>query len=299
LNASECILTVPPGFRSWTDKDFQHLKNNSGVPASQVSKKTYDKVRRDMGSYPSSGAILTQHFLDSGYSVYLHGFSHFNRDVDHHYWSKGQEKDYRSHDGHKEWVWFTSRSHDSKLEYLRPHENKDYLIDLYQKLYSSNVPYDGHASDLYSNLFTSVFNRLDVTSFIDYGSGRSVLANQLKRNTGASFSKFDPGLGGTEDQWNSIINSDLAYTTDVLEHVPLKDIPDLLDRLSKKADHFLHAICTRPAALRLRDGQNAHCSVRSASWWGGFMTSYYRNHKVRNLPFPNRDDVTVLLAVRM
>jgi len=59
----------------------------------------------------SAGLLTTAFFLDKGYLVYYHGFSHFNKDVDLHYYHEGkfspESRGATNHSGvEKEWFDF-------------------------------------------------------------------------------------------------------------------------------------------------------------------------------------------------
>ena len=61
---------------------------------------------------------------------------------------------------------------------------------------------------------------------------------------------------------------DGVVCTDVLEHVPEEDVPWVLDELFAYAQRFVFAnVACFPAAKRLPNGQNAHCTVKPVKWW--------------------------------
>lgn len=61
---------------------------------------------------------------------------------------------------------------------------------------------------------------------------------------------------------------DGVICTDVLEHCPEEDIEWLLDGLFSFATQFVFAnIACYPAEKLLPDGENAHCTVKSMTWW--------------------------------
>lgn len=61
---------------------------------------------------------------------------------------------------------------------------------------------------------------------------------------------------------------DAVISTDVLEHCPEEDIPWIVDDIFKRADLFVFAnVACYPAKKHLPDGQNAHCTIKSVSWW--------------------------------
>ena len=61
---------------------------------------------------------------------------------------------------------------------------------------------------------------------------------------------------------------DGVICTDVLEHCPEQDIPWILSELFSFARRFVFAnVACYPAMKHLPNGENAHCTVRSADWW--------------------------------
>ena len=62
---------------------------------------------------------------------------------------------------------------------------------------------------------------------------------------------------------------DRVISTDVLEHCPEEDISWIIDEMFAKTHKFLFAnIACYPAAKKLPNGENAHCTIRPATWWG-------------------------------
>lgn len=62
---------------------------------------------------------------------------------------------------------------------------------------------------------------------------------------------------------------DVVVCTDVLEHCPEEDLDWILAELIGRAKKAVYAaVASYPAMKRLPNGENAHCTVRPASWWG-------------------------------
>jgi hypothetical protein len=61
---------------------------------------------------------------------------------------------------------------------------------------------------------------------------------------------------------------DGVISTDVLEHCPEEDLSWIVDEIFGYADKFVFAnVACYPAAKRLPNGENAHCTIRPAGWW--------------------------------
>jgi len=117
-------------------------------------------------------------------------------------------------------------------------------------------------------------------SLLDYGAGKGVLYQQspLKLPNGESvhslphywglhrLSCYDPGYEPysvlPEERFDAVI------ATDVMEHLPEEDIDWILDEIFSFAQKlvFLQIACY-PALKFLPNGENAHATVRTPSWW--------------------------------
>ncbi|MFO0949164.1 MAG: hypothetical protein U1D30_25180 [Planctomycetota bacterium] len=61
---------------------------------------------------------------------------------------------------------------------------------------------------------------------------------------------------------------DVLFTTDVIEHMPLDQVDEMLARVRDSSARYLFAnISIRKAFKRLPNGANAHMSVRPARFW--------------------------------
>lgn len=66
---------------------------------------------------------------------------------------------------------------------------------------------------------------------------------------------------------------DAVICTDVLEHCPEDDIEWIVDEIFGYARKFVYAnVACYPAQKHLPNGENAHCTVRPASWWRELLT---------------------------
>lgn len=78
---------------------------------------------------------------------------------------------------------------------------------------------------------------------------------------------FEPARNQMEKK-----ESDCVVCMDVLEHIFLTDIPNLVDELFMLSKKLLviNVACYNAAAL-LPNGENAHITVRSPDWWKGVI----------------------------
>jgi hypothetical protein len=65
---------------------------------------------------------------------------------------------------------------------------------------------------------------------------------------------------------------DGVVNTDVLEHCFVADVPWIVEEMFACATKFVFAnIACYPAIARLPNGENAHITVRSPTWWHGLL----------------------------
>ena len=103
------------------------------------------------------------------------------------------------------------------------------------------------------------FRIVDPDERIDYPDIRSYWGVRDIRCYDPGYSPFSEVPQG---QFDGVV------CTDVLEHCPEEDIPWIVGELFGYARKFVYAnIACFPARKRLPSGGNAHCTIKSASWW--------------------------------
>lgn len=105
---------------------------------------------------------------------------------------------------------------------------------------------------------------------VDFGCGNSRLAFQLFPDAHAIF-RYDPAITGLH---NNVLFGirffhwcDIGICTDVMEHIPLDHIHDVLDKMHHMSRIWYFTIHTAPAAQILPNGENAHCTQQPKEWW--------------------------------
>lgn len=96
---------------------------------------------------------------------------------------------------------------------------------------------------------------------LDYGCGQRTLEKAL----GFEIRNYDPCIPGLDAPPK---RADIVVCTDVLEHIELDCLDDVLDdlrRVTGKIGYFV--VATRPAKKTLPDGRNAHLIQERLSWW--------------------------------
>ena len=125
----------------------------------------------------------------------------------------------------------------------------------------------------FADQIKKIVEYFDAKTALDYGSGGSDL-NKTKLENGQKFmdyiglkkiNSFEPARNKGSKR-----KSDIVLCFDVLEHIFINDIPWVLYDLFKHAKKcvIINVACYDAAAL-LPNGENAHVTVRSPTWWLG------------------------------
>ncbi len=165
------------------------------------------------------------------------------------------------------------------------------LIGLYKKMASEgydmegqkrvpkNVGFSNFNIKFLKNVFRQFFIKESISSILDYGSGgcdwdalgfdgNSELSAKTYFNLKNAF-HYEPGRSIDERQ-----KVDCVVSTDVLEHLFIADVPNVLrDIFSYANEWILLVIACYPALSKLPNGENAHTTVREGIWWKGVIDS--------------------------
>lgn len=89
---------------------------------------------------------------------------------------------------------------------------------------------------------------------------------------------YDPGY---KKHWDLPKGKfDGVVSTDVLEHIPVEDIPWVVEEQFSYAKKFVFAnIACYPALATLPDGSNAHVTVKNPEWWDGLFYAISQNKR--------------------
>ncbi|MCA9100776.1 MAG: class I SAM-dependent methyltransferase, partial [Planctomycetales bacterium] len=72
---------------------------------------------------------------------------------------------------------------------------------------------------------------------------------------------------------------DGVICTDVLEHCPEDDVPWILGEIFAFARKLVFCnVACYPAQKRLPNGENAHCTVKSRTWWRELVSQIAADH---------------------
>lgn len=156
---------------------------------------------------------------------------------------------------------------------------KDMVVNGYDRtdgIYVENT-YNDFELKKFRNICKDYILKSNIKTILDYGGGGS---DWDKPN-------FEPTNGATAKQFFNIrkvttfeparnlmekIESDCVICMDVLEHIFITDLPNIVDELFSLAKKLLviNVACYQAGAL-LPNGENAHITVRNPYWWKGVI----------------------------
>jgi len=145
------------------------------------------------------------------------------------------------------------------------------LIDEYRTLHATT----GWGGTSVKNLryLRPLVRVLNPASVIDYGCGKSILLDELRVPGLDIRDRYDPAI--PEIATLPDRRYDLLINVDVLEHIPEEDLDGVIAEMAGLADEAILVVDTRPAALVLEDGRNAHVSLYDHHWWKARLERHY------------------------
>jgi hypothetical protein len=161
------------------------------------------------------------------------------------------------------------------------------LVEMYKTMHEQGSPevgrpatktFSGKSLIEHVGRIGGLIEETGAKTLLDYGAGKGLFYEpypgapadsrfkSMKQWGDTKVTCYDPGYepfsGAIEPKYDGVI------CTDVLEHITEEDIPWVLDKLFRHAQHFVYAVAAcYPAKKFLPDGQNAHCTVQPPEWW--------------------------------
>lgn len=166
-----------------------------------------------------------------------------------------------------------------------PSRKYDELIALYARMaeegyerqrggpVAPDQTYGDQEASKFRNELKVLFDRLGVTSVLDYGGGGTDWRDKPVPEGGsladyvgiAEYRVFEPARAVDQRE-----TADAVVCFDVMEHIYLADVGYVLNDLFRQAGKLVVInVAGYPANALLPTGENAHITVRPAQWWQG------------------------------
>tara|TARA_B100000780_G_scaffold273197_1_gene236436 strand:+ start:701 stop:1252 length:552 start_codon:yes stop_codon:yes gene_type:complete len=111
-----------------------------------------------------------------------------------------------------------------------------------------------------------IISKESLTSVLDFGCGKGKPFTQLQ--DAITVHNYDPVTSPIPLP----NDADLVYSSDVLEHIEVDQLDQVIDKLYNIASKYqYHLIACHPAKKRLSDGRNAHLIIEKPEWWKAIL----------------------------
>jgi hypothetical protein len=146
------------------------------------------------------------------------------------------------------------------------------LYDIYleqaKEYHKNDKIWQGITLTKYIPLINQIIKDKEIKTILDYGCGKAK-HHPLKWNA----TKYDPAV--PEYQNKPTDKFDLVISTDVLEHIPVDNLKDVIDEIFNYSKKWVFlSVCCRKANAILPNGYNAHATIESAKWWRELLKPY-------------------------
>jgi len=165
-------------------------------------------------------------------------------------------------------------------------------IEQYRKLHNSKKHYGESGAEMKKEieLFIKYFKP---KTLLDYGCGKGKLIDLLKKKyPKIEFFKYDPSI--KEYDTIPVRHVDMIVNTDVFEHIPEKDLDDVLKHIASLCNYAYFNLHHATAAATLPCGENAHCTIKAQDWYCKKMVPIFK--EITSLP--GRHSFTSVIITR-
>ena len=180
-------------------------------------------------------------------------------------------------------------------KYKKIFENEYFLRNGEMVSMSTNPVFDGGGVKRVSDAVLKYVEANKGCTVLDYGCGNAIHWHkrvQLKQDLFATYTEFlGPNMSGfyRYDPAHPIYNKrpngryDLIVCTDVLEHVPIDEMPAVLEEIASYMLNHSEAIFSIPkkeSKNAFRDGENMHCTLMSFDEWAKLISKHIPKKKI-------------------
>lgn len=161
------------------------------------------------------------------------------------------------------------------------------LIPAYVELHRLGK-FPGYSIEPYVLKIKELVKESGAKTLLDYGcgAGKQYTEKKWHKNWGIRPTLYDPAV--LEFSKKPVGWFDGVLATDVLEHVPVDELDNVIQDLVGYARLWCFiSVCCRPAKpnKNLPGGVNAHVTIQPPEWWGSKLHWAFRNRAVVYLEF--------------
>lgn len=152
--------------------------------------------------------------------------------------------------------------------------------ELYRRTHEGNAKrFLGYTTKMYAEPIRKLVDETGATSLLDYGCGKGYQylgERRVHERWGGLLPYcYDPGVVGLNEKPQR--RFDGVFSCDVMEHIPVHLLPEVLTEIFGYADKFvLLGISTVWSHKNLADGRGAHVTIHEPAWWMETVQRYAR-----------------------
>jgi len=162
----------------------------------------------------------------------------------------------------------------SQLEKIYGGKMSEDYLEQYRILHSEKSDYGTSSLD-YLDEACLVIDYLSPKTVLDFGCGKGSLLKELSvRYPKIEFYAYDPAIPGRDVL--PIEKVDLIINTDVLEHIPEHQLPEIVEKIASISDNCFFSLHHALAYQILPNGKNAHCTVKPKEWYYNLFCQYFK-----------------------
>lgn len=149
----------------------------------------------------------------------------------------------------------------------------------YAQLHRDAATFQGYQTPRYADIIGDLVRITESKDLLDYGCGKGMQYEFKRIHEGWGVPMpymYDPYYGPHSKKPEC--SFDGVICTDVMEHVPTRDVRDVLRDIGDYAEKFIFlSISTKKAKKFLPDGQNAHVTVKPSEWWDRILDDMFQD----------------------
>lgn len=151
--------------------------------------------------------------------------------------------------------------------------DKEYIASEYRRMHDAKK-FNGDSLGMHIPEIRKLIKQHDCKTILDYGCGKAKIHKKEKLGEVTLYDPYYEPYSKKPDG-----TYDMVICTDVMEHIPLDDVSNVICDLAGYANKVLFlAICTKPAKKSFSNGENVHLTVKSQPWWEGMFRHEFLKH---------------------